>query len=111
MADDTNKKGIGIIGYGGFGEFIHKAWNEMNIAHVVAVCDADSTRNPGGDAAFYTTLTDLLADENVDIVSIATPPSSHKDLAILAMQAEKHVLIEKPIAMTRKRRAAYQEGG
>ena len=45
---------------------------------------------------------DILADENVDIVSVATPPSTHKDLAIQAMQAGKHVLVEKPIALTEK---------
>ena len=93
-------KGIGIIGYGGFGEFIHKAWNGLDEAHVVAACDADPARNPGGDAAFYQDADSLLADPNVEIVSVATPPSSHKDLAIKAMRAGKHVLVEKPIALT-----------
>lgn len=93
-------KGIGIIGYGGFGEFIHKAWNRMESAHVVAVCDADPKRAPGGDAAFHPDAPSLMADAKVDIVSIATPPSTHKELAISAMRAGKHVLIEKPLALT-----------
>lgn len=97
MAD---KKGIGIIGYGGFGEFISKAWNDMDICQVVAVCDSDPARNPGGDVKFYTNIDEFLADGSVDIVSIATPPSSHKDLAIKTMRAGKHALIEKPIALT-----------
>jgi predicted dehydrogenase len=97
MAD---KKGIGIIGYGGFGEFIHKAWNQMDNAHVVAVCDADPKRAPGGDAVFYSDDVGLLADPKVDIVSVATPPNTHKDLAIQAMRAGKHVLVEKPIALS-----------
>jgi predicted dehydrogenase len=96
----AEKKGIGIIGYGGFGEFIHKAWNKMDNAHVVAVCDADSSRAPGGDAVFYSQDTALLADPDVDIVSVATPPNTHKDLAIAAMRAGKHVLVEKPIALS-----------
>src|SRR5450759_4337714 len=91
-------KGIGIIGYGGFGEFIRKAWNEMDEVHVVAVCDSDASRNPGGDCAFYQDVDTFLADPSMDIVSIATPPSSHKDLAIRAMEAGKHVLVEKQIA-------------
>jgi len=95
------KKGIGIIGYGGFGEFIHKAWDRMENARVVAVCDSDPSRDPGG-VAFYQAVVDFLMDADVDIVSIATPPSSHKDLAVQAMQAEKHVLIEKPLALTEK---------
>jgi predicted dehydrogenase len=93
------KKGIGIVGYGGFGEFIHQAWNRMDNAHVVAVCDSDPKRAPGGDAAFYTEVDSLLADGNVDIVSVATPPSTHKELAIRAMRAGKHVLVEKPLAL------------
>lgn len=97
MAD---KKGIGIIGYGGFGEFIHKAWNRMDTVHVVAVCDADPRRAPGGDAAFYSDDAALLADPKVDIVSVATPPNTHKDLAIAAMRAGKHVLVEKPLALS-----------
>lgn len=95
------KKGIGIVGYGGFGEFLHKSWDKMDNARVVAVCDSDLARNPGS-VAFYQRVADLLADSNVDIVSIATPPSSHKTLAIQALQAEKHVLVEKPLALCEK---------
>lgn len=97
----ASKKGIGIIGYGGFGEFMHKAWNEMDQAAVVAVCDALPSRDPGG-VRFYTAASDLLSDPDVDIVSVATPPNTHKDLAIQAMQSEKHVLVEKPLALTEK---------
>jgi predicted dehydrogenase len=100
MAADQ-KKGIGIVGYGGFGQFLHQAWDKMDNARVVAVCDSDSARNPG-NVAFYQRVADLLADPDVEIVSIATPPSSHKDLAIKALQAEKHVLVEKPLALSEK---------
>lgn len=93
------KKGIGIIGYGGFGEFIRAAWDQMENACVTAVCDSDATRAPI-DVQFYQTVGPMLADPSVDIVSIATPPSSHKDLAIMAMEAGKHVLIEKPLALS-----------
>ena len=40
------KKGIGIIGYGGFGEFIRTSWNAMDNARVVAVCDSDAHPQP-----------------------------------------------------------------
>lgn len=96
----STKKGIGIIGYGGFGEFIHRAWNQMDNAHVVAICDSDPARNPGGDVKFYTEDAAMLADPDVDIVSVATPPSTHRDFSIQAMKAGKHVLIEKPLALT-----------
>ncbi len=98
----ADKKGIGILGYGGFGEFIHAAWNKMSNAHVTAICDMDPSRNPEDGTKFYNNFSDMLADENVDIVSIATPPNSHKDFSIEAMRAGKHVLIEKPLALSEK---------
>lgn len=101
MGTTSEKKGVGVIGYGGFGEFLRRAWDQMEQVSVVAICDAVPSRDPGG-VRFYTSVADLLADDEVDIVSIATPPSTHKDLAILAMQAEKHVLIEKPLALSEK---------
>lgn len=99
MTGSSGRKGIGIIGYGGFGEFIHQTWDRMENARVTAVCDSDPGRNPGG-VSFHVSADDLLADPSVDIVSVATPPSTHRDLAIRAMQAGKHVLVEKPIALT-----------
>ena len=95
------KYGIGIIGYGGFGEFSQKAWDKMDNACVVAVCDSDENRKPNG-IAFYTSPEEILADPKVDIVSIATPPSSHKEIAIKAMKAGKHVLVEKPLALSQQ---------
>ena len=102
MGDEPGKKGIGIIGYGGFGEFIRAAWDRMDNARVVAVCDSDPSRDPGGDVAFYQEIAGILADGAVDIISVATPPNSHKDLSIQAMKAGKHVLIEKPLALSEK---------
>jgi len=98
----AKSKGIGIIGYGGFGEFLHKSWDAMDDAKVVAVSDIDPSRLPGSGVRNYTNHAGLLSDPDVDIVSIATPPSTHKDLAIQAMKAGKHVLIEKPLALTEK---------
>lgn len=95
------KKGIGIIGYGGFGEFIRAAWDKMGDARVVAVCDSDPSRAPI-DTKFYKEVGPMLADPDVDIVSIATPPNSHKSLSIMAMEAGKHVLIEKPLALSER---------
>ncbi|MCE5321838.1 Gfo/Idh/MocA family oxidoreductase [bacterium] len=96
----SKKKGIGIIGYGGFGEFIHKAWDKMDNAEATALCDVDSSRAPKAGPKFYTKYNDLFADPDVDIVSIATPPYTHKELAIQAMKSGKHVLIEKPLALS-----------
>lgn len=42
----------------------------------------------------------LLARDDVDVVYVATPPATHLDLAVRALEAGKHVLVEKPMAMT-----------
>ncbi|MEN6370411.1 MAG: Gfo/Idh/MocA family oxidoreductase [Armatimonadota bacterium] len=99
MANGGKKKGIGIIGFGGFGEFTRRSWDEMDNVEVIAVCDSDPVRAPL-DVMFYQQVGPLLANPHVDIVSIATPPNSHKDIALMALEAEKHVLVEKPLALS-----------
>lgn len=92
-------KGIGIIGYGGFGAFLHRSWDKLEDARVVAVCDAFPVHVPE-DVRFTSDASELLADKDVDIVAIATPPSTHHDLAVRALRAGKAALIEKPLALT-----------
>ena len=91
---------IGIMGYGGFGRFLHNAWEKSPRLHISCVSDRDPRQVPSGDVRFYEDWRDLLRDPDVDIVSIATPPSFHADMACAAMEAGKHVLIEKPLALT-----------
>lgn len=50
----------------------------------------------------YSSFEEILSDDKVDVVLIATPNDSHKELAIRAMRAGKHVLCEKPVMMTSK---------
>ncbi|MHC4675278.1 MAG: Gfo/Idh/MocA family protein [Planctomycetota bacterium] len=91
---------IGIIGYGGFGQFLHNSWDQLDNVWVTAVADEIAERNPGGEVKFYGRWQDLVGDGGLDIVSIVTPPSSHGELACAAMEAGKHVLVEKPLATT-----------
>ena len=91
---------IGIIGYGGFGKFLHHSWNNLKNIRITAVADLDSSNDPGGDIKFYNNWQDLIKDGEIDIVSIVTPPSSHVDIACAAMEGEKHIFLEKPIATT-----------
>ncbi len=119
--------GIGIIGYGGFGRFLHRSWSDLPTAEVRAVADdkapapdgaqttdlkrhSDSGRftpETGTEAAseplrFYSDWQEMLDDPSVELVSIATPPATHAEMACTAMRAGKHVLIEKPIATIRE---------
>ncbi|WP_417015622.1 Gfo/Idh/MocA family protein [Alistipes sp.] len=52
-----------------------------------------------GVGRYYTDAAELIADPEVDIVYVATPPASHKELAIRALEAGKPVYVEKPMAM------------
>ena len=61
--------------------------------------------------AGYNTLSDLLANENIDAVSILTPSGMHRDHALEALDAGKHVLVEKPIALRPDHVAEIAHGG
>ncbi|MFC1548209.1 Gfo/Idh/MocA family protein [Candidatus Neomarinimicrobiota bacterium] len=90
---------VGIIGYGGFGMFLHRAWNGLDGVQVLAAADQDPKRDPGG-IRFYSTWQELVSDAEIEIVSIVTPPNTHAEIACYAMQHGKHVLVEKPLATT-----------
>lgn len=90
---------VGIAGLGAFGRFLREAWSDLEDVRVVAVADEDERRD-SGDVRFYADIFALLRDPDVDLVSIATPPSTHADIACDAMHAGKHVLIEKPLALS-----------
>lgn len=95
---------VGIIGAGKISDTHVESYKAIG-ATVLAITD----RNPEGARAkaekydiprVYDTLDALLADPEIDGVSIATPVSTHKELAIAALRAGKHVICEKPPAMT-----------
>ncbi len=90
---------LGLIGYGGFGRFLHHAWQSLPDIRVVAVADPALETPPPGVRSARSWET-LLADPEIDGVAIATPPHTHAAIACAAMEAGKHVLIEKPPALT-----------
>ena len=95
--------GLGLIGAGGFGRFCLDQYRELDGVRAVAVADAANEAAAGAAEAFgishATTPEELIRREDVDIVHIATPPSTHAALAIAALNAGKHVLTEKPLAL------------
>jgi len=91
---------VGIIGYGGFGKFLHNAWQKLEQIKVIAIADAIASRKPEGDIKFYTRWQDLVQNKNIEIVAVVTPPSTHAEIACAALQAGKHIFLEKPIAIT-----------
>lgn len=93
-----------IIGYGGMGSYHaeHLIPAQGERIAVMGVFDIDGTRMTAAQEKglkTYVSFAEVLADAQVDAVLIATPNDVHKELAIAAMQAGKHVVCEKPVAM------------
>lgn len=113
----------GVVGLGFMGQTHLRAYRDL--AHkglpvrVAAVCDADPARlaqpsaiagNLGGSdgsplfdpsaTRAYTDLDSLLGDDEVDLVSICTHTATHVDFAIRVLEAGKHCIIEKPVALS-----------
>ena len=95
--------GFGVIGLGNWGELHAKVLASTPGVRLAAVCDADLTRarqvseRLGGVPA-YRDYPDLLADARVQAVSIVLPDHLHREAAVAAAQAGKHLILEKPLA-------------
>ena len=94
-----------VVGYGYAGRAFHTYL--ISLAEGINLY-AISTRNPERQAAaraaypkasIFGSLDDLLADDRVDLVVFATPHDTHRDLSIQAMDAGKHVVTDKVMAM------------
>ncbi len=94
---------IAVVGLGYWGPNLVRNLHELPEAEVVCVCDTRqetleriSRRYPS--VALATRFEAVLEDPRVDAVVIATPVSTHHELAALALEAGKHVFVEKPLA-------------
>jgi len=108
---------IGVIGLGFMGTTHLQAWRKVAGAEIVAVCSDEPEKLTGDLSAVkgnlggsgekfdfsqmgrYTEVAGILADENVQAVDICLPTHLHGPVATAALQAGKHVLVEKPIAL------------
>jgi len=107
---------VGIVGFGFMGRMHYRCWKEANDAKIVAICDAnpDVLKNTdklagnieGGEdeidfegIELYADVGVMLADANLDAVSITLPTFLHSKFSIMALEAGVHVLCEKPMAL------------
>ena len=105
MSDKVN---VGIIGCGWIGDLKHIPNYAKNPrANLVAICDIDparlefiKTRHGLQAVKTYTDYRELLANPEIDMVVVSTPNGSHSEIAVAALEARKHVLCEKPMAVT-----------
>jgi predicted dehydrogenase len=99
----VNPVRVGVVGLGYWGPNLARNLQELDCAELVAICDSDGDRLEQIGRRFPAaragaSFDELLADDRVDAVAFATPVSTHFPLASAALEACKHVFIEKPFA-------------
>ena len=97
--------GVGMVGYGLAGRLFHAPYIDavdgLRLA-VIATSNPERRARASGEhagAQVVATVDDLLASPEVDMVVVATPNRSHVPIAIRALEAGRHVVVDKPIAM------------
>ena len=95
---------VGMIGTGGIAQSHMQAIEANDNIRLVAAMDVAAERAEAATAKYggkaYTKLEDLLGDPNVEAVHVCTPHSLHIDHVVAAAEAGKHVLVEKPMALS-----------
>ena len=100
------KFNVGVIGYGWVSGAHIDAINGTTLAQVTAVCSsrkldaAAVSAKHGGNITCHDDLAAMLADPKIQVVSICSYPQDHARQAIAAAKAGKHVIIEKPLALS-----------
>jgi UDP-2-acetamido-3-amino-2,3-dideoxy-glucuronate N-acetyltransferase len=102
-----NTKNIAVIGAGYWGKNLVRNFHQLGA--LKAICDADeSIRSQMAanypDAEIVRKINDIFEDETIQSVIIASPAVTHYDLARKALEAGKHVFVEKPLSLT------YEDG-
>jgi predicted dehydrogenase len=94
--------GVAVVGAGHWGPHLVRNFNDHLSSHTLWVVDqAENRRKAIGErfpsVSLSADIEDALTDDRVDAVVVATPTSSHSNLVRKALEAKKHVLVEKPI--------------
>jgi predicted dehydrogenase len=101
----AEKLRIAVVGAGYWGPNLARNFHNSPDWDLVAICDIDEARaqrvvDMVGGARVVTSLSALLADDDVDAIAIATPARTHHGITRAALSAGKHVMVEKPLADT-----------
>jgi predicted dehydrogenase len=102
---DALPLGVAVVGYGYWGPNLARNVAESPDMHLQALCERDPVRGTAFSQRFpgvpvRQELDHVLEDPGVDAVVVATPPATHHALVKRALEAGKHVLVEKPLATT-----------
>jgi predicted dehydrogenase len=96
---------VGLIGFGYWGKMLSRCFSEVPGADVFFIADISAVRREEARRLFPRAMlasrwAELLGADNVDAVAIATPANTHFGIAKAALDAGKHIWVEKPLAET-----------
>ena len=101
----SDKIKFAVIGCGHIGKRHVEMISRNSECELIALCDnADKSllNIENYNIPFYSTIEELLKkEENIDIVSVCTPNGLHASQALKALDAKKHVVVEKPLGLTK----------
>ncbi len=103
MPGNTEVKTVAVVGCGiGRSHIVEAYAADPARWRILAICDLDQARLDAVADEFAVprrtrAFADLLAMDDLDVIDVCTPPATHKDLVIQALQAGKHVVCEKPL--------------
>ncbi len=102
MINEANKKKVAIVGFGGMGNHHSEYIKDSSRLECIGAFDIKSDRMElaaGKGLKNYSSFEEVLNDDEIEIVLIATPNDLHKDMAIKALESGKNVVCEKPVTL------------
>jgi predicted dehydrogenase len=99
---------VAVVGAGYWGPNLARNFRASPDWDLAAICDLDVGRarrvaNSVGDVHVTPSLNDVLTDPSIDAIAVATPARTHHPIVLAALDAGKHVIVEKPLADERRR--------
>lgn len=103
----TNKLRVAVVGAGYWGPNLARNFRTSPDWELAGIVDLNTDRAEQvaariGGAPVWQDVGDVLADDTIDAIAIATPARTHHPIALAALAAGKHVMVEKPLAISRE---------
>ena len=99
----ANKKKVVVIGYGGMGSWHVKHLQNSDVCELVGICDIKEDRKQHArekGIRVYDSIDDVIADPEVELLTLAVPNELHMPMTVKALEAGKNVISEKPVTMS-----------
>lgn len=96
---------FGLVGFGAWGQLHAQSIAQNTDAQLVAIAvnsqqSADAAKEKFPNATIYRDYRELCQRDDIQIIDVVTPSDTHLDIALAAIQAGKHLLLEKPMAIS-----------